>query len=146
MGLRISKDDARRRISEAGDLGPRVALSGELLEPLLPTVAAGQLAGKIGVEHVKVIRKFFANLPDAVDYQAREEAEKDLGRLAAAFGPTDLRAAADRLAYMLDQDGPAPTDADRAFLPNAPHLACAIPTSSNPASTGNRQKRHRRRI
>src|SRR6476620_2478476 len=39
MGLRISKDDARRRIADAGDLGPRVALSGELLEPLLPTVA-----------------------------------------------------------------------------------------------------------
>ena len=114
MGLRISKDDARRRISEAADLGPRVALSGELLEPVLPTVAAAQLAGKIGVEHVKVIRKFFASLPDAVVYQAREEAEKDLGRLAAEFGPADLRAAADRLAYMLDQDGPAPSDADRA--------------------------------
>ncbi len=114
IGLRISKDDARRRIAEAGDLGPRIALSGEPLQPLLPTVAAAQLAGKIGVEHVKVIRTFFANLPDAVDYQARDEAEKDLGRLAAQFGPTELRAAADRLACLLDQDGPAPTDADRA--------------------------------
>src|SRR3954470_21485313 len=81
-GLRISKSMAKQRISEADELGRRTALSGELLEPLLPTVAAGQLAGQIGSEHIKVIRKFFTSLPDAVDYQAREEAEKDLGRMA----------------------------------------------------------------
>jgi hypothetical protein len=114
MGLRITKAEAQRRIGEAGDLGQRNALSGELLEPLLPTVAAGQRDGKIGVEHVKVIRDFLANLPDAIDYQTREESEKDLGRLAAEVGPTELRAAAGRLAYVLDQDGPAPTDAERA--------------------------------
>jgi uncharacterized protein DUF222 len=114
MGLRITKAEAQRRIGEAGDLGQRNALSGELLEPLLPTVAAGQRDGKIGVEHVKVILDFLANLPDAIDYQTREESEKDLGRLAAEVGPTELRAAAGRLAYVLDQDGPAPTDAERA--------------------------------
>lgn len=114
IGLRITKAEAQRRIGEAGDLGQRNALSGEPLEPLLPTVAAGQRDGKIGVEHVKVIRDFLANLPDAIDYQTREESEKDLGRLAAEVGPTELRAAAGRLAYVLDQDGPAPTDAERA--------------------------------
>jgi hypothetical protein len=113
-GLRISETDARRRIGEAEDLGPRTALSGESLEPRLPTTASGQAAGLIGGENVKVIRTFLKKLPDAVDYQAREEAEKDLGRLASEFGPTELRAAADRLAYLLDQDGPAPTDADMA--------------------------------
>ena len=68
----------------------------------------------MGAEHIEVIRKFFSKLPDAIDYQTREEAEKDLGRLATEFGPAELGRAADRLAYVLDQDGPAPTDADRA--------------------------------
>jgi Domain of unknown function (DUF222) len=114
LGLRISETEARRRIREAEDLGPRTALSGERLEPQLPTTATGQAAGLIGAEHVKVIRTFFAGLPDAVDYQVREEAERDLGKLATEFGPTELRAVADHLAYLLNQDGPAPTDADRA--------------------------------
>jgi hypothetical protein len=114
IGLRISETEARRRIREAEDLGPRTALSGELLEPRLPTTATGQAAGLIGAENVKVIQALFAKLPDAVDYQTREAAERDLGKLAREFGPTELRAAADHLAYLLNQDGPAPTDADRA--------------------------------
>ncbi|MDT5006115.1 MAG: hypothetical protein QOJ24_3291 [Mycobacterium sp.] len=113
-GLRISKSMAKQRISEADELGRRTALSGDLLDPVLPTVATAQAAGLVGAEHIEVIRKFFSKLPDAIDYQTREEAEKDLGRLATEFGPAELRRAADRLAYVLDQDGPVPTDADRA--------------------------------
>lgn len=40
IGLRISKAEAQRRISEADDLGPRVALSGELLEIRHPGTTA----------------------------------------------------------------------------------------------------------
>jgi hypothetical protein len=69
IGLRISETEARRRIREAEDLGPRTALSGELLEPRLPTTATGQAAGLIGAENVKVIQALFAKLPGAVDYQ-----------------------------------------------------------------------------
>ena len=87
---------------------------GELLDPALPTVAAAQAAGLVGHEHLEVINRFFSKLPDAIDYQTREEAEKDLGRLATEFGPAELRKAADRLAYVLNQDGPVPTDADLA--------------------------------
>ena len=113
-GLRISKSVAKQRICEAQELGRRTTLSGDLLDPVLPTVATAQAAGLLGAEHIEVIRKFFSKLPDAIDYQTREKAEKDLGRLATEFGPAELRRAADRLAYVLDQDGPAPTDADRA--------------------------------
>jgi hypothetical protein len=114
IALRISKADAHQRISEAADLGSRIALSGELLDPQLPTAAAAQVAGQIGADHIDIIRTFFAKLPSAVDYQTREAAEKQLSELAATLGPTELRKAAKRLAAMLDQDGPAPTDADLA--------------------------------
>ena len=112
--LRISKAEALRRIAEAADLGPRTALSGEPLEPVLPNTAKAQAAGQIGAEHVKVIRTFFARLPDGVDIETAQHAEAQLAHLGTELGPTQLGAAADRLAYLLDQDGPAPTDADRA--------------------------------
>jgi len=45
--LRISKKEARRRISEAELLGARVAMTGERLQPKLPNVAAAQQQGLI---------------------------------------------------------------------------------------------------
>jgi uncharacterized protein DUF222 len=112
--LSISTTEARRRLDEAEDLGPRTALTGEALETLLPSTAVAQAAGNINAEHVKVIRSFFAKLPDAVDVETRSQAEAQLAELATGLGPTQLRQAADRLAYLLNQDGDAPTDGERA--------------------------------
>ncbi len=112
--LAISATDARRRLTDAEELGPRTAISGEPLEPLLPTTARAQAAGSINAEHVRIIRSFFANMPEAVDAETRTLAETQLAQLASELGPTQLRQAADRLAYLLNQDGNAPTDADRA--------------------------------
>ncbi|WNG90948.1 HNH endonuclease signature motif containing protein [Mycobacterium sp. ITM-2016-00318] len=110
--LRISREEASRRIKEAKDLGPRVALTGEPLDPMLSNTAAAQLRGDIGVEHVKIIRKFFKDLPGFVDHDTREAAETQLAELACGLGPDQLRKAADRLAMILDQDGEL-SDADR---------------------------------
>ena len=113
--LGISATEARRRIAEAEDLGPRTALTGEQLDPRLPNTAEAQAAGTINAEHVKVIRSFFRGLPDTVDVETRAEAaEAQLARIATGLGPTQLRQAADRLAYLLNQDGVAPTDGDHA--------------------------------
>jgi hypothetical protein len=57
--LRISKAEAKRRVAEARDLGPRTTLAGESLEPLMPTTAAAQADGVVGAENVEVIRNFF---------------------------------------------------------------------------------------
>jgi Domain of unknown function (DUF222) len=111
--LRISKDEAYRRIHEAEDLGPRAALTGEPLEPVLSNTAAAQARGDIGAEHVKIIRRFFDRLPGFVDHVTREAAEKDLAEVACGLKPEELRQAADRLALLLDQDGEL-SDADRA--------------------------------
>jgi Domain of unknown function (DUF222) len=112
--LRISEGEAKRRIKHAELLGPRTALTGEVLPPVLPNVAAAQARGQIGAEHVWIIEKFFHELPNRIDSQTRDLAEADLARTASGLGPTQFRAAADRLALLLNQDGELPDDADRA--------------------------------
>ncbi len=80
--LRIGRGAARRRLDEADDLGPRIAMTGEPLQPLLPNTAAAQAAGTIGAQHVRIIRRFFADLPNAVDFETRQACETDLARIA----------------------------------------------------------------
>ncbi len=111
--LRISKAEANRRIKEGKDLGPRAAMTGEPLEPLLTNTAAAQRRGLIGPEHVQIIRTFFKRLPGFIDHDTREAAETQLAELACGLPPEELRAAANQLAIMLDQDGEL-SDADRA--------------------------------
>lgn len=89
--LRISANEARRRLDEAQDLGPRTALTGEPLAPRMPQTAEVQASGRVGAEHVKIIRGFFAGLPASVDYQTRERAEANLAQVASEFGPAELR-------------------------------------------------------
>jgi hypothetical protein len=112
--LGISKGEAKKRVKHAELLGPRTALTGEPLQPKLPNVAAAQARGQIGSEHVRIIEKFFADLPGHIDGQTRELAEADLARIATGLGPTQFRAAAERLAFLLNQDGDLPDDADQA--------------------------------
>jgi hypothetical protein len=112
--LRISTDEAKRRIKQAELLGPRTAMTGEPLPPTLPNVAAAQARGQIGSEHVRTIEKFFNELPSRIDAQTRDQAEADLARIATGLGPTQFRAAADRLALLLNQDGEPPDDAEHA--------------------------------
>ncbi len=111
--LRITRSDANRRIAEAADLGPRRALTGELLPPLLTATAAAQRAGEIGVGHVQVIRRFFDRLPSWVDVGTREIAEKHLAELGTQFRPDQVADLADGLSDCINPDGNY-TDEDRA--------------------------------
>lgn len=111
--LRMSREEANRRIKDAKQLGPRRALSGEPLAPILQHTAAAQARGQIGPEHVKIIRTFFDDIPDAVDFQTREESEHDLARIAAQQLPDGLRKAANLLLALIHPDGEF-SDVDRA--------------------------------
>jgi Domain of unknown function (DUF222) len=51
--LRITRADAARRVAEAADLGPRRAITGEPLPPLLTGTATAQRGGDIGAGHVR---------------------------------------------------------------------------------------------
>jgi hypothetical protein len=111
--LRIRRGEARRRIEEAADLGPRRALTGEPLAPKLEHTAAGQSEGTISTDHVKVIRSFFARLPCWIDEPTRVDAEQKLADVASAYRPDQLQRYADHYELVLNPDGNF-SDADRA--------------------------------
>ena len=112
--LRISKAEAKRRLASAQALAPRRSLTSETLPPVLNKAAAAQARGELGAEHVRIIERFFEQLPSHVNYEARELAEADLARAGAGLRPEELRQVADRLMLLLDEDGPLPNDIERA--------------------------------
>jgi Domain of unknown function (DUF222) len=103
--LNISRADASRRAADAAELGPRQAMTGEPLPPLLAATAAAERDGRIGSGHVWVIRRFFDQLPCSVDVETREVVEAHLAKLATQHRPDELAKLADRLAYCLNPDG-----------------------------------------
>jgi hypothetical protein len=111
--LHITRGEATRRIAEAADLGPRRALTGEPVAPQLTATAAALRYGTIGSGHVRVIRRFFDELPSSVDVETREKAEAHLAKLATQHRPDDLAKLAERLTGYLNPDGTY-TDEDRA--------------------------------
>ena len=111
--LRISPAAANRRIADAQELGPRRTLSGERLQPWLPATAAAQRDGRIGNEHVKVLRDFFAQLPNHVDAPTRAHAERELVQFAKGLRPDELKKLAQRMDLVLNPDGNF-SDVDRA--------------------------------
>jgi len=112
--LRLSSGEARRRLAEAEDLGPRRAITGQPLTPRLTATATAQAAGQVNTEHIAIIRRFFHHLPQAVDVETRECAEATLAGIAAGQRPEGLRHAATRLAALLDPDGKLTDERDRA--------------------------------
>ncbi|WP_333889681.1 HNH endonuclease signature motif containing protein [Mycolicibacterium gadium] len=110
---RISATEANRRLAEAEVLGPRRALTGEPLAPVLAAAAAAQAAGQITGEHVEKIRDAMGRIPGWVDAATREQIEEDLVRIAVGVGPYELGRAATTMLFLLDQDGPEPDDTER---------------------------------
>jgi hypothetical protein len=109
----ISRAEAARRIREAVDLGPRRALSGQPLAPVMAGTAAAQRAGKLGAGQVAVIRRFYHQLPGWVDQASRDAARADLAKKGARFRPEQLAGLAATIADCLNPDGTY-SDADRA--------------------------------
>ncbi|ORB46897.1 hypothetical protein BST43_26455 [Mycobacteroides saopaulense] len=109
----ISTATARRRLADAAHLGPRRAFTGEPLPPLLPHTARALHEGRLGDEHIRVIRRFFDGLPATVDTNTREAAEEQLASMGTEFGPEQLRAGANRIAALINPDGQF-SDIDRA--------------------------------
>ena len=111
---RISPTEANRRLDEARLLAPRRTLTGEPLEPVLPATALVEANGLINREHVKVVREAMGRIPPSVDSLTRAQIEVGLARTAVGVGPKELRDNADRILFLLDQDGPEPDERERA--------------------------------
>ena len=109
--LRVSREEARRRVRDCDHLGPRSAITGEPLGPVWELVAGALAEGAINSEHVAVITWFFGQVPLwAADPITLAQCETDLVADARVKTPEDLRKAAADLLYRLDQDGPEPDD------------------------------------
>ncbi|QZA07658.1 HNH endonuclease [Mycolicibacter heraklionensis] len=102
--LRISRADARRRVAEAAQLGPRTAMTGEPLQPVLSALAAAQASGQIGPEHVAIARKAYAKIPATVPADKRDQVDQHLAALAGEYGPDTFTRFADHLLAVLNQD------------------------------------------
>ncbi len=109
---RLSSEEARRRVRHAELLGPRRSLTGEVLAPLRPHVAAAVAAGAINGDHVDVIESFFVKLPTWAGLDILDECELALVAAARNLTPEGLRSVVKRKLYELDQDGPEPDDRD----------------------------------
>ncbi|WP_369803033.1 DUF222 domain-containing protein [Mycobacterium sp. EPa45] len=103
--LRISPREAKRRIRDAEQVAPRRALTGEPLPPLLPDTSKAWHAGKLDGEHLRVIQKFFRDLPDHVPAVEMEKAERTLAEHAVNLRPDQVEKIAQRLALHLNPDG-----------------------------------------
>jgi hypothetical protein len=103
--LRISVTEARRRLRDAGQLTPRTTFAGERLTPLLPATAKVWCAGRLDIEHLRVIQRFNRELPDAICPAAVEKSEVFLAEKATELRPDQLEKVADRLAVELNPDG-----------------------------------------
>src|SRR3954451_18179113 len=111
---RISTGEAARRLDEAAAFAPRRTLTGQPLDPELPATAAAQAHGSINREHVTVVREAMGRIPLAVDSVTRAQIEVELVRTAIGVGPKELKDNAERILFLLDQDGPEPDDTERA--------------------------------
>jgi hypothetical protein len=112
--LRVSGPEAKRRVGDAANLGPRVSLTGEPLPPAHAHIAAAQAAGTISSEHIAIMDTFGNKLPGWVDDATRAQCEHTLMVGARHQSPEELSTAAERVRYLLDQDGPPPDDAEKA--------------------------------
>ncbi|WP_454789109.1 DUF222 domain-containing protein [Mycolicibacterium lutetiense] len=106
--MRISRKEASRRVAAAADLGPRYGLTGEVLEPVLPACAEALRSGSINTEHIAIVRDTVAAAEKYVNAAELAQIESDLVAAATRDTPETLKAAADKLLYLLNQDGDGP--------------------------------------
>ena len=103
--------EARRRVTAAEQVQPRLGLDGSPLPARLPATAEVFAAGRAGLRHVEVIAKVLAT-PAAgrLSPQVWGGAEAELAAKADQYTPSELQAWGTALIDALDEDGPAPDD------------------------------------
>jgi hypothetical protein len=111
--LRVGVGEAKARVSAAEALGPRSSLLGEPLEPIYPTLAAAQAAGRVSEQAARLIVSTIEQLPDAVRAEVDRQVERTLTEQAAVLDLDQLRTVARQLSALLDPDGLLTQDKQR---------------------------------
>lgn len=88
--LRVSPTEAKARVIRAQELGPRRALTGEPLQPILPVVADAVRAGEISAAHAAVISRCLDEIPGVIAAEACPVAEQLLVEAARHEHPRQL--------------------------------------------------------
>ncbi|MCW2539079.1 MAG: endonuclease [Frankiales bacterium] len=112
--LRISPAEAKRRVTAAHALSERVSMVGQLLVPVLPSVASAAGEGAISPEQVGLIIGALDELPDLFPVEEFERAEQVLTTAARECDPKQLAAVATRLIDTVLPDGVLPDEAEAA--------------------------------
>ena len=76
--LTISQPDARTRVHTAAATLPQPAVSGGIIDPVLPLLGAALAEGEIGVEQTRTIVATMTKLPAALDPQLRDDVQDTL--------------------------------------------------------------------
>ncbi|WP_167193504.1 HNH endonuclease signature motif containing protein [Brevibacterium pigmentatum] len=108
--LNLSGREANRRAKLAENLGGRVALDGQPLEPEHPLVAEQLHLGTLPAEHLTVIEECLKALPAWVDHETRSRVETDLVKYAKSVTVTELRDIFRQMLALIDPDGAEPLD------------------------------------
>lgn len=108
--LQLTGAEAARRTELAKNLGNRVGLSGQSIEPLCPIVADGLHAGTLSAGQAAVIGECLQKLPTWVSPEVRAETERTLVKHAPQVRVADLRVIFKRLLDEIDPDGQEPKD------------------------------------
>ncbi|MGI5129438.1 DUF222 domain-containing protein [Pseudonocardia sp. CA-107938] len=104
-------DTARRHVTVAEHVGPRTALDGAPLEPVLPATAAAFEAGAVTMRHVEIIASLMNSRPAArISLADRIAIEASLGEAARTFTPREVRVMGLELLAAADLDGPEPDE------------------------------------
>ena len=120
QALRVSHGEAARRVRAAEQVGERITMTGEPLEPLRPALALAQRDGLASPEQVDVCVRAIAS----VDHRGFDPADLDtadelLAGFTPMFEPKRLRDVAQQIVDRIDPDGSVPQEqlnADRRHL------------------------------
>jgi hypothetical protein len=103
--LNLTRRHAKDRVKAAAVFGPRHAVTGAALQPLLPAAAAALTAGMLSIEQAEVIAATVRTLPDILQPEHRETIDALLTEHARGLDPRGLKLAGDRILGYLHPDG-----------------------------------------
>jgi hypothetical protein len=103
--LTISQPDARTRVTTAAATLPQPAVSGGIIDPVLPVLGAALADGEIGVEQTRTIVSTMTRLPAALDPQLRDDVQETLVEHGILIEPKPFARFARAVAEACDPDG-----------------------------------------
>ena len=109
--ITIGKDESDRRVRLAAAVCPTVGLTGAVIPPRFPQVAAAVVAGGVGVRQADLICATIKGFPAGVAPDTRDGAETFLVEQAAVLDPATFKQVAREIALLADPDG-TPDDRD----------------------------------